>query len=157
MYYKPYNTPCVPKIWNISDHLRQIEYVFSNKTATLTQKVIEFQKCSINGIAYGEGITEAQRGAATREGQADALDPQALNEQLASLEYSMIIAMERAFKQRIWLTVQAHSGDTSHFSMRWPSAIACSQIGRMRRKSRITWSIRLSHQTSQRWRQLPGT
>lgn len=87
MYYKPYNTPRVPKMWNISDDLGQIEYVFSDKTGTLTQNVMEFQKCSINGIAYGEGIMEAQRGAATREGQADALDPQELNEQLASLEY----------------------------------------------------------------------
>ena len=57
MYYRPYDTPCVPKTWNISDDLGQIEYVFSDKTGTLTQNVMEFQKCSIHGVAYGEGVT----------------------------------------------------------------------------------------------------
>lgn len=32
MYYEPYDTPCAPKTWNISDDLGQIEYVFSDKT-----------------------------------------------------------------------------------------------------------------------------
>jgi hypothetical protein len=27
MYYEGYDTPCVPKSWNISDDLGQIEYV----------------------------------------------------------------------------------------------------------------------------------
>ena len=100
MYYEPYNTPCVPKTWNISDDLGQIEYVFSDKTGTLTQNIMEFQKCSINGIAYGEGVTEAQRGAATREGKSDAFDPEELTDQLASLKRQMMITMERAFKNR---------------------------------------------------------
>ena len=64
MYYKPFDAACTPKTWNISDDLGQIEYIFSDKTGTLTQNVMEFQKCSVNGIAYGEGVTEAQRGAA---------------------------------------------------------------------------------------------
>jgi len=100
MYYQPYDTPCVPKTWNISDDLGQIEYVFSDKTGTLTQNIMEFQKCSVNGIAYGEGVTEAQRGAATREGQADTLDPEELNEKLATLKHQMLTTMERAFKNR---------------------------------------------------------
>ncbi|KAJ3511252.1 hypothetical protein NLJ89_g4205 [Agrocybe chaxingu] len=100
MYYQPYDTPCVPKTWNISDDLGQIEYVFSDKTGTLTQNVMEFQKCSINGVAYGEGITEAQRGAATREGRADAFDPGEINEKLVKLKHQMITTMERSFKNR---------------------------------------------------------
>lgn len=100
MYYQPYDTPCVPKTWNISDDLGQIEYVFSDKTGTLTQNIMEFQKCSVNGIAYGEGVTEAQRGAATREGTADTLDPAELNQKLATLKHQMLTTMERAFKNR---------------------------------------------------------
>lgn len=100
MYYKPYDTACVPKTWNISDDLGQIEYVFSDKTGTLTQNVMEFQKCSISGVSYGEGVTEAQRGAATREGKADALDPVELKEMIASLKQQMISIMERTFKNR---------------------------------------------------------
>ncbi|KAF8154452.1 phospholipid-transporting ATPase 1 [Crassisporium funariophilum] len=100
MYYYPYDTPCVPKTWNISDDLGQIEYVFSDKTGTLTQNIMEFQKCSVHGISYGEGVTEAQRGAATREGKGDTLDPRELNEKLAKLKHQMISTMERAFKNR---------------------------------------------------------
>jgi phospholipid-translocating ATPase len=100
MYYAPYDTPCVPKTWNISDDLGQIEYVFSDKTGTLTQNIMEFQKCSVHGVAYGEGITEAQRGAATREGKGDTLDPQEINDKLSKLKTQMINTMERTFKNR---------------------------------------------------------
>ncbi|KAG6909762.1 hypothetical protein DXG01_015478 [Tephrocybe rancida] len=100
MYYQPFDTPCIPKTWNISDDLGQIEYVFSDKTGTLTQNVMEFQKCSVNGVTYGEGVTEAQRGAATREGKADTLDPAELNEKLATLKHQMLTTMERSFKNR---------------------------------------------------------
>ncbi|KAK7442780.1 phospholipid transporting ATPase [Stygiomarasmius scandens] len=100
MYYENFDTPCVPKTWNISDDLGQIEYIFSDKTGTLTQNVMEFQKCSIHGIAYGEGITEAQRGAAAREGNKDLLSPEEQNEKLESLKQQMINLMEKSFKNR---------------------------------------------------------
>ncbi|KAJ2916179.1 hypothetical protein MD484_g4258, partial [Candolleomyces efflorescens] len=99
MYYQPFDTACVPKTWNISDDLGQIEYVFSDKTGTLTQNVMEFQKCSINGVAYGEGVTEAQKGAATREGK-EFMDPKELNEKLSALTKQMVAIMERTFKNR---------------------------------------------------------
>ncbi|CAJ0766181.1 13954_t:CDS:10 [Entrophospora sp. SA101] len=61
MYYEKLDYPCVPKTWNISDDLGQIEYIFSDKTGTLTQNVMEFRKCTINGVAYGLGETDAMR------------------------------------------------------------------------------------------------
>ncbi|KAG0193037.1 hypothetical protein DFQ28_006778 [Apophysomyces sp. BC1034] len=67
MYYEPTDTPCIPKTWNISDDLGQIEYIFSDKTGTLTQNVMEFRKCTINGLSYGLGETEAGRGAQLRD------------------------------------------------------------------------------------------
>ncbi|KAF8329253.1 hypothetical protein F5887DRAFT_1184248, partial [Amanita rubescens] len=100
MYYQPYDTACVPKTWNISDDLGQIEYIFSDKTGTLTQNVMEFQKCSIHGVAYGEGITEAQRGSATREGRTHELDPKEIENKLGKLKSDMITIMERSFKNR---------------------------------------------------------
>lgn len=100
LYYEPLDAPCGPKSWNISDDLGQIEYVFSDKTGTLTQNIMEFQKCSVNGIQYGEGITEAQRGAATREGKTDTIPPEELNAKLASLKQDMLTKMERTFKNR---------------------------------------------------------
>lgn len=68
MYYDKLEIACVPKSWNISDDVGQIEYIFSDKTGTLTQNVMEFKKCTINGVAYGEAFTEAQIGMKRREG-----------------------------------------------------------------------------------------
>lgn len=68
MYYAPLDYPCTPKSWNISDDLGQIEYVFSDKTGTLTQNIMEFKKCTINGVAYGKAYTEALAGMRKRDG-----------------------------------------------------------------------------------------
>ncbi|KAL8759691.1 MAG: hypothetical protein Q9184_003540 [Pyrenodesmia sp. 2 TL-2023] len=68
MYYERLDYPCTPKSWNISDDLGQIEYIFSDKTGTLTQNVMEFKKCTINGVPYGEAYTEAQAGMQRRLG-----------------------------------------------------------------------------------------
>ncbi|KAG9321717.1 hypothetical protein KVV02_006631 [Mortierella alpina] len=57
---------CTPKTWNLTDDLGQIEYVFSDKTGTLTRNIMEFKKCSINGKIYGNnavsGQTDAEMG-----------------------------------------------------------------------------------------------
>ena len=68
MYYERLDYPCTPKSWNISDDLGQIEYIFSDKTGTLTQNIMEFKKCTINGVPYGEAFTEAQAGLQRRKG-----------------------------------------------------------------------------------------
>ena len=43
---------CVPRTTNISDDLGQISYIFSDKTGTITQNVMEFQQCSIGGNIF---------------------------------------------------------------------------------------------------------
>ncbi|KAF2130860.1 phospholipid-translocating P-type ATPase [Dothidotthia symphoricarpi CBS 119687] len=68
MYYDKLDYPCTPKSWNISDDVGQIEYIFSDKTGTLTQNVMEFKKATINGVPYGEAYTEAQAGMQRRQG-----------------------------------------------------------------------------------------
>ncbi|KAL7412424.1 hypothetical protein BDY24DRAFT_392878 [Mrakia frigida] len=94
MYYAPLDTPCVPKTWDISDDLGQIEYIFSDKTGTLTQNVMEFKKVSVNGIIYGEGVTEAMVGAAKREGR-EVID---FDEQAVTLRRSLNVMIERMKK-----------------------------------------------------------
>ncbi|KAI7869563.1 hypothetical protein BDF14DRAFT_1782731 [Spinellus fusiger] len=68
--------PCIPKSWNLSDDLGQIEYVFSDKTGTLTQNVMEFRECSIKGRRYGNNgfqpESEGALGARLRKGSSSA-------------------------------------------------------------------------------------
>lgn len=68
LYNARLDYPCTPKSWNISDDLGQIEYIFSDKTGTLTQNVMEFKKATVNGVSYGRAYTEALAGLRKRQG-----------------------------------------------------------------------------------------
>ncbi|KAG8858770.1 hypothetical protein FRB96_004907 [Tulasnella sp. 330] len=52
MYYEKTDQPTLARSWNLSDDLGQIEYVFSDKTGTLTQNVMIFRQCSVGGKVY---------------------------------------------------------------------------------------------------------
>jgi phospholipid-translocating ATPase len=90
MYYEPIDYPCTPKSWNISDDLGQVEYVFSDKTGTLTQNVMEFKKCSINGMAYGKAYTEALAGLRKRDGVDVDEEGQRMRAEIASDKAAMV-------------------------------------------------------------------
>ncbi len=53
MYDEISDQSALPKSWNLCDDLGQIEYIFSDKTGTLTCNVMDFKKASINGQVYG--------------------------------------------------------------------------------------------------------
>ena len=52
MYYAPTDTPFQCRALNISEDLGQIQYVFSDKTGTLTENQMVFRCCSIDGTNY---------------------------------------------------------------------------------------------------------
>ncbi|KAI0516379.1 hypothetical protein KFK09_009052 [Dendrobium nobile] len=68
MYHAESNTPALARTSNLNEELGQVEYIFSDKTGTLTRNLMEFFKCSIGGEMYGTGITEIERGIAQRNG-----------------------------------------------------------------------------------------
>ncbi|XP_040010341.1 phospholipid-transporting ATPase ID-like isoform X3 [Xiphias gladius] len=54
MYYARSDTPAEARTTTLNEELGQIKYVFSDKTGTLTQNIMTFNKCSINGKSYGD-------------------------------------------------------------------------------------------------------
>lgn len=68
MYHEESDTPCSVRSMSLNEELGQIDYIFSDKTGTLTCNVMDFRKCSIGGIAYGRGTTEIGLAAQRRMG-----------------------------------------------------------------------------------------
>ncbi|XP_064493014.1 phospholipid-transporting ATPase IK, partial [Pseudopipra pipra] len=55
MYYAVKDIPAKARSTSLNDQLGQIEYIFSDKTGTLTQNIMTFKKCCVNGTIYGPG------------------------------------------------------------------------------------------------------
>ena len=53
LYYEPLDMPAGVQSSNLNEELGQINYVFSDKTGTLTCNIMEFRKVSINGKSFG--------------------------------------------------------------------------------------------------------
>lgn len=56
MYHEPSKTAAKARTTTLNEELGQIQYIFSDKTGTLTKNIMTFNKCSVNGISYGDVI-----------------------------------------------------------------------------------------------------
>jgi phospholipid-transporting ATPase len=61
MYYARTDTPALCRTSSLVEELGQIEYVFSDKTGTLTCNEMEFRCCSIAGTAYADVVDDTKR------------------------------------------------------------------------------------------------
>lgn len=52
LYYEPMDKRIECRALNITEDLGQIEYIFSDKTGTLTENQMEFKTCTIGGTDY---------------------------------------------------------------------------------------------------------
>lgn len=72
--YKGQNT--VPRTSDLNEELGQVDSIFSDKTGTLTQNLMEFRRCCVQGISYGQGLTEIRRQVLIRSGKPVPPEPQ---------------------------------------------------------------------------------
>jgi len=58
MYHEESDTPAVARSTIVTD-LGLVEYIFSDKTGTLTCNIMEFKRCSVDGHAFGMPVAKA--------------------------------------------------------------------------------------------------
>ncbi|KAF5403486.1 hypothetical protein PHET_02853 [Paragonimus heterotremus] len=59
MYDPDTDTPAMARTSNLNEELGQVRYLFSDKTGTLTRNVMEFKRCSIGGVMYGNDTADS--------------------------------------------------------------------------------------------------
>jgi phospholipid-transporting ATPase len=61
IYYPETDTPANCRTSSLVEELGQVEYIFSDKTGTLTCNMMEFRQCSIGGVQYADDVPEDRK------------------------------------------------------------------------------------------------
>lgn len=68
MYHSATKTLASVRTSDLNEELGQVQFIFSDKTGTLTQNCMELRKCCISGISYGRGMTEVHQNMLRKQG-----------------------------------------------------------------------------------------
>ncbi|KNC95912.1 phospholipid-translocating P-type ATPase, flippase [Spizellomyces punctatus DAOM BR117] len=61
MYHEESDTHAVARTSSLVEELGQVDYIFSDKTGTLTRNIMEFKMASIGGVAYADVVPEDKK------------------------------------------------------------------------------------------------
>lgn len=71
IYDESKDMPTKAQSSNLNEELGKIEYIFSDKTGTLTQNIMEFKKMCIGGISYGKDKRDEEEKMERAQGSQD--------------------------------------------------------------------------------------
>ncbi|KAJ1516593.1 hypothetical protein HMI54_011154 [Coelomomyces lativittatus] len=71
MYYEPTNTPALCRTSSLVEELGQIEYIFTDKTGTLTCNIMQFRQCIIAGICFSDKLPPSKKNGEALSDQAN--------------------------------------------------------------------------------------
>ncbi|KAJ4392145.1 aminophospholipid translocase [Gnomoniopsis smithogilvyi] len=86
IYYDKTDTPANCRTSSLVEELGMVEYVFSDKTGTLTCNMMEFKQCTIGGIMYADDVPEDRRATVEDGAEVGIHDFKKLGENLISHE-----------------------------------------------------------------------
>ena len=69
MYYEVNDTPATARTSSLMEELGQVDYVFSDKTGTLTCNIMEFKLLTIAGVAYADVVPDNKKPIKNSEGK----------------------------------------------------------------------------------------
>lgn len=69
MYYEFNDTPATARTSSLVEELGQIDYVFSDKTGTLTCNMMEFRNLVVGGIPYAEVVPDNKKPTKSSDGK----------------------------------------------------------------------------------------
>ena len=101
MYYEKADLRAAVRNMLLNEEIGQISHIFSDKTGTLTSNNMDYRKSSINGIAYGEGITEIGRAAWKLLGKNIPVEMLDGEEKAQSVNYDHVSFYDRHFDNDI--------------------------------------------------------
>lgn len=61
MYHEESGTAATARTSSLIEELGQVDYIFSDKTGTLTRNIMEFKMATIGGTAYAETVADDKR------------------------------------------------------------------------------------------------
>ncbi|EGT42276.1 hypothetical protein CAEBREN_02513 [Caenorhabditis brenneri] len=128
MYYEngEKSVPAKAHTTTLNEELGQVQYVFSDKTGTLTRNIMTFNKCTINGISYGD----------VYDNKGEVVEP---SDRTPSIDFSWNSASEGTFKFYDKKLVEATRRQVPEIDQFWRLLALCHTVMPERDKGQLVY------------------